>query len=409
MGFDPMVTIKILSRTIHGKLLMLNFVTLAFFLLISFEANGSPNKNLAADLSFLVADLKYSEKEGVKICEIQPGSLSKFSGYDFILNDQGHVAKSCCAVLERFQSKIWFVKNGICDPKMKKEYLLRGYIQKLSVADIISSKEFKDTAKLPLYDPSKLNAYAGAVYSSLWFSGELAAMTNKYPSILVIDRAFIPFFMDKEKMSSLFLDDPDLLDLKPRWRSYPKHYYPELAKEILEDMASDTVVIKPIRSTKGHGVLIVAAEDLDTVLKQLFLKKNSLPQCKDEEYRHWATDTSPRFIVEAFHASDPVFAPLLGEGSYDPTMRIVFFLIYDGEEMEIVFVEGHWKLPKISLEAEGSLTLKHKSYGEIPHFLVVDDAVLKKVEEQLKEQFLLFYKRALNIDSRGWHNEIPEV
>ncbi|WP_098038904.1 hypothetical protein [Estrella lausannensis] len=380
---------------------MIIILAQVFFLFSSAFGFAAADNNLAADLSFLVADLKYSEKEGVKICEIQPGSLSVFSGYDFLLNDTGLVARGFCEVLERFQHKVWFINKGICDPKMKKEYLLRGYKEKRSMKDLLASLDFRETAHHPLYDPSSLTSYAGAVYSSVWASADFATIRDKYPSMLIIDRAFIPFFSNKEGMSSLFLQDPDLMDLKPRWKSYLKQYRPGLADEIIEDMASDMVVIKPIRSSKGYGVLIVAREELDSVLKQLFFKTGSLSLHKDEEYQYWARDQSKRFIVEAFHASDPVSAPLLGGGRYDPTMRVVFFLIFNEGKMEVVFVEGHWKLPKISLDGQGSLTLKHKSYGEIPHFQLVEDSVLAQVESILRERLILFYKKALNLGPKG--------
>ena len=36
-----------------------------------------------ADVCFMIADLKYSAKQGVKICEVQQGCLSLFNGDNF--------------------------------------------------------------------------------------------------------------------------------------------------------------------------------------------------------------------------------------------------------------------------------------------------------------------------------------
>ena len=81
---------------------------------------------------------------------------------------------------------------------------------------------------------------------------------------------------------------------------------------------------------------------------------------------------------------------------YDPTMRVVFALVYNQKNMDVVFFEGNWKLPQKSLSETGTLTEKHRSYGHDSNFLSVEPQLLQKIEEQLREPLLILYQQMLN-------------
>lgn len=72
-------------------------------------------------------------------------------------------------------------------------------------------------------------------------------------------------------------------------------------------------------------------------------------------------------------------------------------LTYDQGVAAAHFLHSVWKLPKLSLEAEGSLTDKHKSFSRSPsNYALVDQAVEQEVYKQLNEGFLILYKNLLN-------------
>src|SRR5690242_6721459 len=47
----------------------------------------------SADISILVADVKYNPEQGVKICEIQTASSSSLCAYDFLQGGHGVIAQ----------------------------------------------------------------------------------------------------------------------------------------------------------------------------------------------------------------------------------------------------------------------------------------------------------------------------
>src|SRR5262245_4768326 len=84
--------------------------------IFSTEISSTP---LAADISFLVIDLKFTEDSRVKICEIQPGNHSLFKGYYFVNGADGVIPNFFYEFLTKFQDKIWYIKTDVADDNFK--------------------------------------------------------------------------------------------------------------------------------------------------------------------------------------------------------------------------------------------------------------------------------------------------
>ncbi len=360
------------------------------------ETISEPITHIPVDITLLIVDLKYNEKQGVKICEIQPGSLSVFNGIDYIHDGYGLVPKMFCKFIKHFQTLGWFVFHDISDNKFKDILLEKGWSTEESLETMLQNPFFVSLARTPVKDPHNLADYHGVLWARQWKTMSMEDFRNNFPGIILIDGAVFPYKGDKFKMSHLLTTDERLIKLKPMWNAYPKVFSQELVQQIVQDIPSNILVIKPMKSTRGNGVIIIQKDDLEPTLKYILTEdKVTLDNNPDPSYNHWGHDHCNGFIVEEFIESDPVRAPHLDNNLYDPTMRVVFALIYHQKKMNVVFFEGNWKLPKISLSEPGTLTEKHRSYGHDSNFLSVEPHLLHKIEDQLREPLTVLYQQML--------------
>lgn len=94
--------------------------------------------------------------------------------------------------------------------------------------------------------------------------------------------------------------------------------------------------------------------------------------------------------------SDPVTAPHLSDDLYDGTMRTIAFMTYDNKIIDIEFLYCFWKLPKKSLQEEGSLTEKHKSFSRSSeNYSPVSPEFEEAVTSQLRQALPLLYRKLL--------------
>jgi len=323
-------------------------------------------------MSFLVADLKYNGE--VKICEIQDGRKSKFSGYDDANGIRGEFAKLICDVLMKYHDNFWFIPKEFNDKYLVQECLERGWIP------TYPTMEFS-----PLDDLTNIYEYFGVLFTS--------KPQPENPGVIQMDRSMISFGNDKSKMNRLF-DDEELKQYRPRWGIYPKKYHKALADQIISDLDTDTdiVVIKPLNGTKGRGVIIIEKNDLDRVLNLIIKHKKKAGEIKDRSYNYWARDKNDYFIVEEFIASDPV---MVHNKPYDATMRVVFLLAYNQQNIELTFIGAYWKLPEKSLWDEGHLNQQHKSCGKDGYYEKVDDDLYIEVSHLLKNVLPIMYMKML--------------
>lgn len=353
---------------------------------------------LTADITFLIADLKYNAQDGVKICEIQNGSFSLFSGWDFLNGTEAAVPQLFTDFIDQYHNQVWYSLTSIADPKFREHFLSLPWIDIVNYQTLLKTKSFKKNAKIMPANIFSISNYMGIAWVHPNAIKSVSAFRRDYPGVLLMDAAMIPYSGDKYLMTKLFANDEHLIRLKPRWNSYPKQYTPTLAAQICSELETNIVVIKPRRSALGNGIIIASADELDGILHYIFTNPNNqLASDPDSSYNYWARDRCDTFLVEQFIPSDPVNVPQLDNQLYDCTMRVVFFLYYDNQEMNIHFLEGHWKVPKLAVNSGGTLTEIHKSYGKTPHFAFVDEEVLNEVKRQLAEGLPYLYKQMLGI------------
>lgn len=337
------------------------------------------NLQAQVDITFLVADLKYNERQGVQICEIQPGSVSMFydavnptPAMEALYGNDGLFAAQFSALLARYQTRFWLSQKGPCDAVFKNQLTKNGWRLVTHVRALISDQLFQEVAKIPPADPGNICDYQGIVYGGP--TGREQRFLKWYPGIILMDTAFLPCKQNKAAVNHL-------LTLKPKWKAYLKG---ESASTIKSDLNCEIYVFKPIGSTLGRGVEIVPKEDLENALEKIGSEKE------------WAQDLHQYFLVEEFVESDPVEVPHLGHRLYDGTMRVEFLLVYTEGEIKIHFLNGYWQLPRKSIHEEGTLTEKHKSCPFTPYFLEVDPDTLQKVQEQLAPELHSFYQKLLS-------------
>jgi hypothetical protein len=354
--------------------------------------------SLPADITFLIADLKYNEQDGVKICEIQNGIFSVFSGWDFLNGGDGLVPTMFQEFISQYHDNFWYALTNISDPKTREKIQLTPWTNVNSFGKLLQNPQFLAAAKKPPRNKYSISDYNGIAWVGPFFVSSVSEYRKNYPGVLLLDAAIIPYSGDKYLMTKLFAADEHLVKLKPKWGLYEKKYTKNLAKKICDDLDSDIVVIKPRKSALGNGVIIASHDELDSILSYILTTSSeTLEGDPDTSFSYWGKDRCDSFLVEQFIPSDPVLVPQFEDQPYDGTMRVVFFLYYDNQQMKIEFLEGHWKLPKLPVDSGGTLTEIHKSYGKTPHFTYVDDAVLDEVKRQLSEGLPYLYKQMLGI------------
>ncbi len=339
-----------------------------------------------ADLSFVVIDLKYNREQGVKICEIQPGSLSKFSGAD-ALEEINSIPKKYCDILAQHHLRPGYFTSGLYPP-VTQALTDRGWSFVSSWEDLFG----KLKSEIPR-DPDNLSDYQTCVFSSE--PGPIIqGHPTRFPQLLFLDRAILPYCQNKYTMNRLCNHIEEMRKLRPVWRLYKKGYSSTLARRIMAEIPGNLVVIKPIASTMGRGVIILEKKDLLKTLKFIFsTPKNILIRSMERSYSHYALDRSSNFIVEEFIPSDPLY---LGEERlpYDCTMRIIAVLSYEQKVAAITFLSEYWYSPRKPIDPAFTLIESHKAKGK--HFCKVAPDILEEVKRQLCPALLEAYRYMLD-------------
>jgi len=313
-----------------------------------------------ADVSYLVADLKYSEKHGLKICEVQHGSLSALQGDLHLTGGDGTISPKIADFFARFPVKKWAV--GLIYEPLKKCLVARGW----DVAHSINALSSSGT---------------GIVYGDFDVVHHIGAYRTAYPGILFVNATTFPYWKDKYKMNALFDLNEELKPYKADWRLYPKKYDAQLSKKIQQDMPSELYVIKPRGEALANGVIVVKSTELDAVLKTILISS---------EHPYWRKNKDDSFLIEKYYESD-----YLREGAlhYDATMRIVFILQSEKGKTTYHGMGGFWKLPAKALEEEGTLNEKRISACKPPFYRAVDRELLMKIDAQLGKAMLLLHQQ----------------
>lgn len=376
------------------------FVLISCFFILKPEASLECSSRHPVDISFLVADLKYSEENGIKICEIQQGILSTFLGDAYLRGIPGPIAMNFHEVLSEFSVKKWTAPRGIAswniirtvlnDPDWKLETSLRS---------ILSHPEFPQAAKLPPENPFDISSYKAIVFVRTEEIEDRKKLKELYPGIIAVDAANSPYWIDKYKMSLLFERNPTLSAIKPEWKLYDKTDPETLARKVMEDISSELYVIKPRGAFLGNGVIISAREELEATFRTIFSGEGLASKSKDPSYSYWSKDPFDSFIVEKFYYSDFIEVPEFGGEIYNPTIRAAFILVYDKGKIEFRMLGSYGLLPFKPICGEGSLNECHKAYCKQPFFTELNLWTRQQVEKQLSETMPLLYREMLSIDT----------
>lgn len=361
-----------------------------FSLSLKLEASQYP-----VDVSFLVADLKYSKEQGVKICEVQHGTLSTFRGDRFLNDGNPVIANKFIDHMSQYYEKSWGLLYGISENDIRSRLQNHpSWEMKRQFKDLINDPEFQQQSKANVLDPFDLASYHGFVFFRKDTVKELEEFRRNYPGVVVVDAATHSYWIDKYKMSELFKRNSELATFKPRWNLYSKKDLPGLSHKIIQDLGGEVFVIKPRGAFLGNGVIIVSAEELDKTLRYIFGHSKELKKDTDRSYSHWYKDPFDTFLVEEFVESDPV---VVDEKVYHPTMRAAFILTYNKGEIDVDILWCYWLLPYLQVGEKGSLNELYKAYCSVPFFTKVDQTTRQSVEDELQVALSLLYKEMLHL------------
>lgn len=374
------------------------FYYFAVVTFLCYQSNSlhAENQKYPVDVSFLVADLKYSEQKGVKICEVQQAILCAFRADRFAYGDEGNMVPHFIKIAEQLPRPYWTNFSHIFDPGMVSCMKNQNWNPIENLEDFKNDPTFAvNCTKAPL-DPFDISTYHGVVYVSPFELDDIDAFRAAYPGALMIDAATWDYWIDKYKMSALFDQNPELSQFKPRWKLYKKKYSRKLAQTVIKDLQCDRFVIKPRDEFRGNGVLIVDKKDLDETLKLILKKKSALKRDDDPSVRYWYNNNSDSFIVEEFVSSDPVYVEHLGGKLFEPTIRVAFMLIYNKNSIHVEFCGGFLRLPPLALDETGTLNQKYKDFANIPYIDKIDPEVYEKIKGELRIALPLLYEQMLN-------------
>ena len=359
------------------------------------------------DISFMVCDLKYSQEHGIKICEVQHGALSALNGDIYLNGGNGSISPAIANFFDQFPMQKWVTR--ISFTPLKNSLVDKGWMTCQSIKALTKNPTFQKYGTIPPENPFSISSYAGIVYATCNIVNSIDTYREAYPGVLFLDAAAVPYWKDKYKVNALFRASSELSNFKADWELYPKKYDPQLAARIQQNMPSDLYVIKPRGEFLGNGVIIVANNELDTVLKMILEPKPSLQKHPNERYSYWSDNKDNTLLIEKFYMSDclqfahslhddPDGIPLKMGGNYhyDATMRIVFMLMYDEGIMSYHSLGGYWKLPFKALEEEGSVNEQRISCGDPPFYQVIDPDLFTEVSAQLERGMIMLYEVMLN-------------
>jgi hypothetical protein len=297
--------------------------------------------DLPQDISFCIADLKF-DGTNIQLCELGEGLESRFKGYDAITY-QGAMWEALWNALGAYKMPIFVIENDFWHqhtadfayPALRAN---QGFITRSL-----------GKGQRGIYIIHSLKKSIGAIK-------RLAAQN---PAQFFLGCATTRFVKNKQETNALF-DTPFLQQFKPQNLLIKKHYYPDLADDILQTIISEYLVIKPTNSSLGYGILIVHRNELHATLKTILLDHAEILKKHhgDKGYSYWLKDHSSHFIVEAFAQSKPL---IVKNKTYDATMRVAFLMSNIAGKMRFTYLGAYWKLPAKDLSQPASFTEKHKS------------------------------------------------
>lgn len=366
-----------------------------WFILVFVYTSTVAAEILPVDISLLMVEIKYNEERGIQVCEFQPVSQSLFNGYDHIYNGTGLIGRNICEFLSQFGSSFWFIKKDITHDTIRNQFLEHGWKEVSNRAEIVRSNDFlRNATKIPK-DPKNIFDYSEILYLQPAHIHDFDRFRKNFPSAIIIDEANMHYTNDKYKMSLLFRDVPRLEAAKPRWNLYQGPYNPQLADQIIQEIQSEILVIKPRVGSMGRGVIMVHKEELDETLQLILNPTKELANHPERGYNYWGKTRANTFLVEEFISSDLMRVSDLNNQLFDPTMRLAVALIHSEGTFHLHFLGEYWNVPDKSVEEDGTLIEKHAKAAISFHARKVDDETRKRIHRLITKPLIVLYKRML--------------
>lgn len=353
--------------------------------------------SLKPDISCGIIDLKYNQS-ALKILEFGEIEFSAFKGHE-ALYGPGQIWGNLWKYLARFKKPIWYISSKGSSRSNDKaiDILYKiGGLRKKSFEELEKDPHFKqlcsntqtpfsansntipqDKIALAKNQNTETNNsiqdYAGIIVIKNRNKRKDSIKNIKdFEHFIILNENFTKYGENKHNCASLF-DCKKLEEFKPKWSAYPCNYTPDLAKKIIRDLNCETLVIKPINSTRGQGVIIVEKENLDKILNKILNHSDTQAlsdkeRYMDSDYTFWKKYKEETFLVEAFERSKNI---TVNKKVYDATMRIVFAMSCEeknkenaknsSQKIEFHIIGAYWKLPESDIYSDCDLNEKHKS------------------------------------------------
>ena len=347
-------------------------------------------------ITMLIADIKLGPNGEVTILELGEGPMSYFKGHD-ALYPKGTVWQRFWEYLSSKKVPIWYVGNLSTVGREDAEISLKG-LKSLggalypSLHILEKDPTFKKAIErardggrsrvLSSVTPDSIRGGIVLLRHHTTNQAMLNYFKTTYPEIIIVDEVTRSFVNSKFMTNLLFEGDDQLGKFRPLCKTYKKGCTPHLVKTIHNDFAQNNlVVIKPLDSSNGWGVIIAQRHHLARELEKVFGSDNSfLKKTCDASYSYWLTDPNNQFIVEAYAPSKIV---TVDKKNYDATMRQVFVIENGPNGITTTFLASYWKLPAVGINGAGTATERHKSNvksGTKPSAIVAaqDDEVVRE-------------------------------
>lgn len=313
---------------------------------------------LPAHILFGIVDLKFTEDEQVKLLEFGEGINSNFLGYDRLYSSNDNTKK----MLNLFKKEL--SQYSILEATLPDAIRSSGNVHVLTPP----SRELKDysTILIPLHSKEKITKSAKYLSKNILIldgsvSWQMVA-GNKYVMHQLVDTGWYSKY-------------------RPRCKAYPARYEDSLAEKIKKSIPTEIYVLKAPNLSKGEGVIIVNANDLDRVLRDLLCDDGNQPK----EYKDWLSKGPQIFLVEEYCQSKEF---KLGNQRYDPTMRVAFIITVDKGCATFKPLGCYWKLPKEPLNSKGML--KDRMVSQITEQGLGSAKVSSEEEKKVYKQLASF-------------------
>lgn len=371
-----------------------------------------------ADISFLCADIKYNNG-CLKFCELGD-AVYMFLLPNLKLEINGHIKTTHSPpwgvfwhYLKQFEIPFWFIGPEGAPLEslgMNKQILALDQLHNLGgqyiygLGDLENNSKFKEAIKKECNNPQSLHDHRGIIIYCAE-PGELNSQTiqefkKRYPGFIFINEV-VHKIVSRKDTTYPFFYNAGLAEYIPYTKFYDKVYNQTLVQNILDDFSHEYLVIKPVAGSASKGVIIIHKDELDATLATILTTNKQALKTNDTPwFSEWSYDNEPRFMLSEFISSQT----LVRDGKpYDPTMRVIFMLRHEQDQVYVTVIGGFWKIPGKSLIEQATLTEQHarrsrsgmRGVGDSQRGILVEKKDLDAVRNILNSCLPILYENIL--------------